>query len=102
MKTSLTFLLSSAVILAGGVTTSAFAQSAKEVRGGTPYATIADGPAAKLTVDPPLAEALAQGFFWAQYRAENVRIVQVFGGAGLDVSPRIGHLHIYVDDLPWI
>ncbi len=25
----------------------------------------------------------------------------VFGPAGLGVSPRIGHLHITVDDLPW-
>src|SRR5688500_15470514 len=97
MKTSLT-LLSSALILTGTaattLTTGAFAQTAKEIRGGTPYATIAREPAAKLTVDPPLAEGLAQGAFWAQYRAENVRIVQVFGPAGLDVSPRIGHLHI--------
>jgi hypothetical protein len=55
-----------------------------------------------LIVDPPLAEGLAQGIFWAQYRVENVRIVQVFGPEALDVSPRIGHLHISVDDLPWL
>jgi hypothetical protein len=52
-------------------------------------------------VDPPLAEGLAHGVFWAQYRVENVRIVPVFGAAAVDVSPRIGHLHITVDDLPW-
>jgi hypothetical protein len=52
-------------------------------------------------VDPPLAEGLAQGVFWAQYRVENLRIAPVFGAGALQVSPRIGHLHITVDDLPW-
>jgi Family of unknown function (DUF6130) len=32
---------------------------------------------------------------------ENVRIAQVFGPGALNVSPRVGHLHITVDDLPW-
>jgi hypothetical protein len=36
-----------------------------------------------------------------QYRTENLRIVQVFGPAVLDVSPRIGHIHVTVDDAPW-
>ena len=53
-------------------------------------------------MDPPLAEGLAQGIFWAQYRVENVRIVQVFGPEAVDVSPRIGHLHISVNDLGWL
>jgi hypothetical protein len=44
---------------------------------------------------------LAQGVFWAQYRVENLRIVPVFGSGALQVSPRIGHLHVRVDDLPW-
>ena len=81
--------------------TSAFAQSAREIRGGSPYVAIENEPAPKLIVDPPLAEGLAQGVFWAQYRVENLRIVPVFGAAAVDVSPRIGHLHITVDDLPW-
>lgn len=34
-------------------------------------------------------------------RAENARILTVFGAGALDVSPRIGHLHITVDDAPW-
>ena len=82
--------------------TSVFAQSAREIRGGSPYVAIENEPAPKLIVDPPLAEGLAQGVFWAQYRVENVRIVQVFGAGAVDVSPRIGHLHINVDDLPWL
>jgi hypothetical protein len=52
-------------------------------------------------VDPPLPDRLAEGVVWIQWRVENVRILPVFGKAALNVSPRIGHLHIRVDDLPW-
>ena len=81
--------------------TSAFAQSARDIRGASPYVAIENEPAPKLVVDAPLPEGLAQGIFWAQYRVENVRIAQVFGAGALNVSPRVGHLHITVDDLPW-
>jgi hypothetical protein len=91
-----------AAVAAGTVlATSAFAQSAKEIRGATPYAAIENEPAPKLIVDPPIPEALAQGIFWAQYRVENVRILPIFGAGALQASPRAGHLHITVDDLPW-
>ena len=30
-----------------------------------------------------------------------MRIVPVFGPNALDVSPRIGHIHVTVDDAPW-
>jgi len=82
--------------------TSAFAQSAREVRGATPCVAIDNEPAPKLIVDPPLAEGLKRDLFWVQYRTENVRIVPVFGEGGLKASPRIRHLHISVDDLPWL
>jgi Family of unknown function (DUF6130) len=81
--------------------TSAFAQSARDVRGGSPYAAIENEPAPKLIVDPPLPDQLARGLIQIQYRVENVHIVPVFGAGALSVSPRIGHLHITVDDLPW-
>jgi len=80
----------------------AFAQSAREVRGSTPYLAIENEPPPKLILDPPLAAGLAQGIVWIQYRVENVRILQVFGEGALNVSPRVGHLHIRVDDLPWL
>jgi hypothetical protein len=83
------------------VATSAFAQSAKDIRGASPYVAIENEPAPKLIVDPPLPEGLAYGIFWAQYRVENLRIVPVFGAGALQTSPRVGHLHIIVDDLPW-
>jgi hypothetical protein len=91
-----------AVAAAGTVlATSAFAQSAREIRGASPYIAIENEPAPKLIVDPPLPEGLAKGIFWAQFRVENVRIVPVFGAGALSTSPRVGHLHITVDDLPW-
>ena len=91
-----------AVVAAGTVlATSAFAQSARDIRGASPYVAIDNEPAPKLIVDPPLPPGLAQGVFWAQYRVENVRIAPVFGASALQVSPRVGHLHIIVDDLPW-
>ncbi|TCN17245.1 hypothetical protein EV184_14020 [Sinorhizobium americanum] len=30
-----------------------------------------------------------------------MRIVPVFGKGAVSASPRIGHLHVIVDDLPW-
>ena len=78
-------------------------QSAKEIRGATPYAEIDNEPPPKLIVDPPLPDLLAHtpSVVWIQWRAENVHIVPVFGKGALNVSPRVGHLHIHVDDLPW-
>src|SRR5215831_14806 len=89
---------------AGGalLATNAFAQSAREVRGSTPYLAIENEPPPKLIVDPPLAAGLAQGIVWIQYRVENARIVPVFEAGALNVSPRVGHLHIHFDDLPWL
>ena len=80
---------------------SASAQSAKDVLGPTPMVAIQDEPPAKIIVDPPIPEQLALGRVFIQYRAENLRILPVFGKAALAVSPRIGHLHYFVDDLPW-
>jgi Family of unknown function (DUF6130) len=79
----------------------AFAQSARDIRGPSPLVAIDNEPPAKLIVDPPLAEQLAQGLVFIQYRTENLRVVPVFGKGALDVSPRIGHVHITVDDAPW-
>ena len=91
-----------AAVAAGSVlATSASAQTAKEIRGASPYIAIKNEPAPKLIVDPPIPEGLARGAYWAQYRVENLRIVQVFGEKARQVSPRVGHLHITVDDLPW-
>jgi len=58
--------------------------------------------AAKLVVDPPLAEPLSRGVVFIHYRTENLQIVPVFGAKAVDVTPRIGHLHIAVDGASWI
>ena len=100
----MTFLSKTLVVIAVGavLVPCAYAQSAKDVRGASPYIPLATEPAPKLIVDPPIPAGLAKGLFWAQYRVENVRILPVFGAGGLQASPRIGHLHINVDDLPWL
>jgi uncharacterized protein DUF6130 len=82
-------------------TLSASAQTARDVKGPTPLVAIQNEAPAKLIVDPPIPEQLALGRVFIQYRTENLRIVPVFGKAALEVSPRIGHLHYYVDDQSW-
>ena len=84
-----------------GTDVKAAALSAKEVRGASPYIEIKNEPAPKLIVDAPLPDLLDQGVVWIQWRAENVHIVPVFGKGALNASPRVGHLHVHVDDLPW-
>jgi hypothetical protein len=76
-------------------------KGARDIRGASPYVAIENEPAPKLIVDPPLPEGLAIGVVWIQYRVENLRIVPVFGEGAAKVSPRVGHLHVTVDDLPW-
>ncbi|MCW6511711.1 DUF6130 family protein [Hyphomicrobiales bacterium BP6-180914] len=79
----------------------AAAQTARDIRGPSPLVAIENEPPPRLIVDPPLPEPLALGRVFIQYRAENLRIVPVFGKGALQVSPRIGHVHISVDDAPW-
>jgi hypothetical protein len=79
----------------------ALAQSARDIRGPTPLIAIENEPPPELIVDPPLPGPLALGRVFIQYRTEHLRVVPVFGAGALQVSPRLGHIHITVDDLPW-
>jgi hypothetical protein len=79
----------------------AMEQTAKEIRGPAAVEPLTSEPPPRIIIDPPLAGPLAHGRVVIQYRAENLRIVKVFGPNALDVSPRIGHIHITVDDAPW-
>jgi len=81
----------------------AAAQSARDVQGPAPVLPLEAGsePQPKLIVDPPVPSALAAGLVVIQYRAENLHIVPVFGPNALTVSPRIGHIHVSVDDSAW-
>jgi hypothetical protein len=83
------------------IATSAFAQGAAEARIASPLVAVQNEPAPKLFVDQPIPEALARGAAVIPYRVENFRIVPVLGMAAAEISPRVGHLHVSVDDLPW-
>jgi hypothetical protein len=76
-------------------------QSARDIRGPSPLLAIDNEPPARLIVDPPLPGPLAQGRVFIQYRTENLRVLPVFGKGALEVSPRLGHIHVTVDDAPW-
>jgi hypothetical protein len=98
MRRALIALIATTAALWGST---AMAQSARDVRGPAPVVPLAAQPPARLIVDPPLPESLANGMVVIQYRTEHLRIVPVFGPNALGVTPRIGHLHITVDDAPW-
>lgn len=89
--------MTAATVLATG----ASAQTARDIRGPSPLVAIESEPPPKLIVDPPLPEPLALGRVYIQYRAENLRILPVFGKGALGVSPRLGHVHITVDGASW-
>lgn len=99
----MTMITKTIVTLAAGImlTANALAHSASGISA-SPYVAIQNEPAPKLIVDAPLPGPLAHGVALIQYRVENVRIVPVFGAGALTASPRIGHLHVSVDDLPWL
>ena len=59
------------------------------------------GPQPKIVIDSPAAEPLSRGVVFIPYHTENLHIVPVFGPAALAVSPRVGHIHVTVDDAPW-
>ncbi len=60
-------------------------------------------PPAKIVIDPPLAGPLAsRGVAIIQYCAQNLHLVPVFGPDALAVSPRVGHIHVRVDDASWV
>src|SRR3989442_1225868 len=93
--------LNAPVIIACLVAVSAAAQTAREVRGAAPAQPLQGEPPAKIIVDSPRAEPLSRGVLFIPYRTENLQIVPVFGPAALAVSPRIGHIHVTVDDARW-
>jgi hypothetical protein len=77
-------------------------QTAAEVLGPAAVLPLASPqPPARLIVDPPLPGPLSEGHVYIQYRAVNLRIVPVFGPKAVDISPRVGHIHVVVDDAPW-
>ncbi|PKW30322.1 DUF6130 family protein [Flavobacterium lindanitolerans] len=90
-----------AVAFLAGFSFNTNAQSARDFIGAPAIIPITSEPAPKLIVDAPIAEELAKAKVIVQYRTENLRILPVYGQEALKISPRIGHLHITVDNLPW-
>ena len=81
--------------------TTSFVQGEEGISGASPLVAIENEPAPKLIVDSPLPGPLARGAVLIPYRVENFRILPVLGADATKVSPRVGHLHVTVDDLPW-
>lgn len=65
------------------------------------FVQIENEPPAELFVDQPLPGPLARGAAIVPYRTKHFRILPIFGPNALQVSPRAGHLHVSIDDLPW-
>jgi hypothetical protein len=61
----------------------------------------AEQPPAKIFVESPKPELLAKGIVIIPFRTENLQIEPVFGPAAATISPRIGHLHVTLDDATW-
>ena len=60
-------------------------------------------PPAKIFIDPPLAGPLAsRRVAIIYYCAQNLRLLPVFGEQALANSPRTGHVHVRLDDAPWV
>ena len=100
-RAAITFGTGIWLMIATAIAAPGTAQTARDIRGPTPLREIENEAPPKLIVDEPLAEPLAEGRVYIQYRAENMRIVPVFGSGALNVSPRVGHVHITVDAAPW-
>ncbi len=76
-------------------------QGCAESWAAAPVVAVEDEPPPRLVADAPIPSQLAEGRVVIRYCAHNLRILPVFGEAALKVSPRLGHLHITVDDGPY-
>src|SRR4051794_30910281 len=95
-------LLPVAVMLGCAVTVAA-QSAADRCRPALVIPLTGEEPPAKIVIDPPLAGPLAsRGVAIIQYCAENLHLLPVFGPGALTVSPRVGHLHVRLDDAEWV
>jgi hypothetical protein len=72
-------------------------QTARQIPGPAVVVPLVSEPAARIVIDPPLADQLDEGRVVLRYRPENLHIVPVFGPVALDVSPRNGHIPVTVE-----
>lgn len=90
-----------AITLGFIISTAVAAHQTEANRKALHFVPIEQEPAAELFVDPPLPGPLARGAVIIPYRTNHFRILPIFGESATGVSPRAGHLHVSVDDLPW-
>jgi hypothetical protein len=102
-SSKVTSLLSVAAVVLYAMT--AMAQNPTDVCRLTSVIPLSGGsePPAKIVIDPPLPDPLAaRGVVVIQYCAQNLHLAPVFGQGALTVSPRIGHIHVRLDDASWV
>jgi hypothetical protein len=88
----------SAAGIAAAFCASASAQVAQDAIRPPAILPLSSEPAPKLIPYAALPEPLARGVVIVQFRTENFRVMPVFGKSAADISPRIGHLHVTVDN----
>jgi Family of unknown function (DUF6130) len=93
-------LISIAVMLLCAMT--AAAQRATDKCRPATVIPLASEPPAKIFIDPLSEPLAARGAVVINYCAENLHFVPVFGPNALAVSPRVGHIHVRVDDASWV
>ena len=98
MITIATALATAAFLLAAGTPI----QAQTPHHSATQFLPIKNEPEPKLLVEQPLPGPLvSRAVAIIPYRTDNFRILPIFGASASDVSPRAGHLHVSIDDLPW-
>ena len=101
-SSKVTYLLSLAAVML--YATTAVAQSTSDGCGSPQVIPLTGSePPAKIVIYPPLAGPLAsRGVAIIQYCAQNLHLVPVFGANALTASPRVGHVHVRLDDASWV
>ena len=89
------------LVAATALSASALAQSGSTAPSYSPLVPNKNEAAPALYLGEPIPEALMRGALVVPYRVENLRILPILGPGAGEVSPRVGHLHVTIDDLPW-
>jgi len=64
-------------------------------------ASSSDEPKPRIIVMDPTPGSLAKQGAVVAFRVENITMSPIFGREALEARPRLGHLHVTVDDLAW-
>jgi hypothetical protein len=105
-KMNRNFLRHTLIFLVGGFALCAVTASAQNTKNNCGPAGVipltGEEPPAMIVIDPPLAEPPSRGVAIIPYCTQNLHLAPVFGPNALAVSPRVGHIHIRVDDATWV